>query len=79
MDVQLPVAKPVVAEVVVLLIDLGTKDIPIERVRALPVGHCDHAMVDHDAERHKAMLTGDPRLAEYPTATGESASIPTNA
>jgi hypothetical protein len=62
-DVQLPVAKPVMAKPGVLLINLGTKDIPIERVRALPVGHGDDAMVDHDAERHPTMLTDSWRRA----------------
>jgi hypothetical protein len=50
MDVQLPVTKTVMAKPGVLLINLGTKDIPIERVRALPVGHGDDAMVDLNSD-----------------------------
>jgi len=39
-------------EPLVLLVNLGTKHIAIEGVRAFPIGHGDHAVVDNDARQH---------------------------
>ena len=52
MDIQLPVAEAVSTEPLVLLVNLGTKHIGIEGVRAFPIGHGDHAVVDNDARQH---------------------------
>ena len=52
MDIQLPVAEAVVAEPLVLLVNLGTKHMAIEGVRAFPIGHGDHTVVDNDARQH---------------------------
>lgn len=56
-DVQLPVPEPVVTEPVVLLIDLGAEDVAVERIRALPVGDGDYAVVDPEPKVYFATST----------------------
>jgi hypothetical protein len=33
--------------------DFRADDIPVERVRAFPIGHRDHAVVDYDIASHR--------------------------
>src|SRR5204863_2800112 len=52
--IELPVAEAIVAEPGVPLVDLCAKHLAIEGIRAFPIGHCNHAMVNGDRWRHVA-------------------------
>ena len=89
-DVQLPIAEAVVAEPVILLVNLSTEHIAIEGVRALPIGHGNHAVVDDDAWQHptdgakpRALraeqateASSGPVLRESPERTARGAALP---
>src|SRR5207302_9911091 len=74
-DVQLPLAEAIVAEPLVLLVNLSTKHVAIERVRAFPIGYRDHAVVDHDTRQHECHRATDRLRATPDDGTTACASV----